>query len=810
MDYTEKIKSFDTIDDLKTAMLLDCHTGDMLSQRYCVRFIMLNNFNDYRQIAKFIGNDLKVENLDIESLAYGDDKTVTCEMLLEAIGDKTSSLLLTPFSELVRFYSEEKFRALLNQIILIENIHNTNRRIYVPVIGLHNRFSNFLRDFGRLEESAPIWQFYTKDDKVKVFVTKQKSFGSNQQDGCLRLSTMRDWLRFWKTSSPVAKILCTASPIVSHYHNSKPDSIFSFYSIDNSYQFITDYLEYAIPICYEEKEEMYWEKLLEKIYSLNMPNFSFTGFLIKNFNRTSFSDVEIVKLWGDKTKDSFDRWIIKKYIGNSATNDVNSYLSICIEETEDLSSPTEFFVIFTLRIFHLFTPVEQSKYSEERKQVMTTCQDLFRQYVPLSQQNILSEELTTMIKTEGSFASVKRYCCSVFDFEKRLFTSWYANEDETGLSLGMLQDYYPNLYSYLQPINSSLLGKHCEILCNYLQEYKRCKIQDVYSNEFADMLKTINKTEESFYDWFMSFNEENDLLNKACNFDGIEIDQVYWIDGLGVEFLPFFLNILKTTSFSPINVKVARTGLPSNTHLNAFEGKLIRKFGGLDEIAHQGLYQKYDTLIKELDCIEKIVKQIVADNEGITRNIAIVSDHGLSAMSRLVVSAKFSNDAKHEGRYIALDNNTYISDSEYIVTRNQKDGIQYKVALTHSSLKYKPTHEVHGGATPEEVLVPFLVISNNPKAKPIEYKISLLRDNVPLSNPIAEIDIMPVPKSVTININGKDYQMEKKKVWQFVIPNAKEGNLSFMVVPSGGIAKTFNLRVNGLGFSTISIFDDFD
>ena len=47
-------------------------------------------------------------------------------------------------------------------------------------------------------------------------------------------------------------------------------------------------------------------------------------------------------------------------------------------------------------------------------------------------------------------------------------------------------------------------------------------------------------------------------------------------------------------------------------------------------------------------------------------------------------------------------------------------------------------------------------------------------------------------------------------MWQFVIPNAKEGNISFMVVPSGGIAKTFNFRINGLGFSTTSIFDDFD
>jgi hypothetical protein len=34
------------------------------------------------------------------------------------------------------------------------------------------------------------------------------------------------------------------------------------------------------------------------------------------------------------------------------------------------------------------------------------------------------------------------------------------------------------------------------------------------------------------------------------------------------------------------------------------------------------------------------------------------------------------------------------------------------VALTHASLNTKPVREVHGGCTPEEILVPFIVISN--------------------------------------------------------------------------------------------------
>ena len=57
-----------------------------------------------------------------------------------------------------------------------------------------------------------------------------------------------------------------------------------------------------------------------------------------------------------------------------------------------------------------------------------------------------------------------------------------------------------------------------------------------------------------------------------------------------------------------------------------------------------------------------------------------------------------------------LDNEEIIEDSDYIRYKRGKDN--YKVALTHASLNNKPIREVHGGCTPEEILVPFIIISN--------------------------------------------------------------------------------------------------
>jgi hypothetical protein len=114
--------------------------------------------------------------------------------------------------------------------------------------------------------------------------------------------------------------------------------------------------------------------------------------------------------------------------------------------------------------------------------------------------------------------------------------------------------------------------------------------------------------------------------------------------------------------------------------------------------------------------VKNIFAQILTQSGETT--IAIVSDHGLTALSRLVDSKKYAAKASHEGRYIKLDSEETIEDTDYIRHKNRADN--FKVALTHASLNTKPIREVHGGCTPEEILVPFIVISNKKTARTIE------------------------------------------------------------------------------------------
>ena len=170
MEASEKIINFPSLEDLKVAISEDRSSKELLAQRYGVRFIMLNNFDDYREIVKFLTKELDVKQLEIESLLTGDDKWITIDMLRHAITNCSQSVIITPFSELARFYDENDFRGFFNDIILLEDLQNPLKRLYIPLIGLQNRFTDFLKSFGRIGESAPIWQCNTTPQKVLVYL----------------------------------------------------------------------------------------------------------------------------------------------------------------------------------------------------------------------------------------------------------------------------------------------------------------------------------------------------------------------------------------------------------------------------------------------------------------------------------------------------------------------------------------------------------------------------------------------------------------------------------------------------------------
>ena len=141
------------------------------------------------------------------------------------------------------------------------------------------------------------------------------------------------------------------------------------------------------------------------------------------------------------------------------------------------------------------------------------------------------------------------------------------------------------------------------------------------------------------------------------------------------------------------------------------------------------MYQYITTLKDELKIIQEIIHEIISESKKHLCTIAVVSDHGLSCLSRKAPSKKYDGKFEHEGRYIKAGDDA-LPDSDFIIHQNEEDGQKYKVALTHSSLSKVPTHQVHGGCTPEEILVPFILLSNKNVPTQIKHQVIVSQEDI--------------------------------------------------------------------------------
>ena len=815
MDATDKVIVFQLLDDLKQAISTDVMSHDVLAQRYCVRFIMMNNFDAFRELTKFLVMELGVKNFDLEKLALGQDKTIDIDTLSDAVLSLKVSSIVTPFSELARFFKDDEFKGFLNDIILSEDIARPHKRIYIPIIGLHNRFTDFLKSFGRIEESAPIWQYYTpKDDKVMVYVSKFKDYTIPDKLNICSLPTMHDWLSFWKKQAPKDKILCGASPILNRWPNSKPDSIFTFQQIDNSHEFITTFLEISLPIEYKENELVYWDELLQGIDKNAAQMFDFSRFVEDLFNRKSITVNEVLSFWAEDGTSAYCRWLLKAYALTYKSNELSGYMRDILQGIDDFGIANTLFINIAEQIFYM-TNAERLQNFDIRKDIMRSKCDLFRRLVPEEHQTWIKEHIIEIAQKDDSLSQAKRLCTATFDFEKALFLGWYIFRSDKDFGISSLKEYYPDLAGYLTPFDAVSTKVPASWAADYLEKYRSAKIADNYTYELKTILDKRNASADSFYNWYYSFLDSHVLLSEIRYGHDCSIDKIYWIDGLGAEFIPFIHYLLENSQSGYVTVfsQIARTTIPSNTHLNSFDvdNQILFKLSALDELAHDGHYQKYTTLIAELATVKAAIYKILDENKVGKHTIAIVSDHGLSAMSRKCESLKTDSKTKHEGRYVPLaDDCTMNSDFDFVVHENERDHKKYKVALRHQSLGTKPTHEVHGGATPEEVLVPFIVISNDDASKPLKYTVTPIDTKVPISEKKDAFKIIPEPQSAIVIFNGQEIDLSRNGMqWEGIFPNATEGKYYITVVPFRGKPSQFEIEFFGMGFSSCLDLDDF-
>lgn len=680
-----------TIDELLNAIKEDKNLpGEkaLIQQRYPVRFILFNDFSLFKEvIGKLCQNNINIKKIENE-LPFEDGWITRLDMkslIDNCIHDSNSDIVVSPFSEIIRFYDDADFTSFFKEVSMIEaNISNFNRRVYIPIIGLEHR----LTKFKNLLEGAVIWELLIdKPIQYPIYVTKDYKIAIPED--ITHIKTSKEWLELWRGNFPKKKILCSSSPILNNYKNSQPDTIFNFELIANEHDFLLKIFNLKSSIRYKESDNKYWQELLSQFQYLKSVNFMLDQFSLNHFNIIHFKHNDFIRLWFNH-KDDFSRWLLVRNF--EVQNNINSsYLGQIINHLDDFSNNT----LLELICFDIFQLDPNSDIVKERDKLLKFIH-LEGAPIPENISETLKSKITELLLSD--FSTALKLCSGTFEFEKELLINLYA---EGKIKVEQIQNAYPLLYEYLKETPELNLNNKQNWIIEYIDEYKKAKISNRYTDRIRKLINSKNKDEHSFFDWYTPIHTPQNVLSSYS------IDKFYWIDGLGVEWISLIYETIKKHKKLSIKFfEITKANLPSTTEKNTFPE--YEKKGDLDLFIHQNLYKYPKSIIAEINLVHTIFEDIISKIHNQT--IAIVSDHGLTSLSRLVDSKKFKFKDEHEGRCAAVSENFNKSSEDYIIYKHSNS--KYIVALKHASIGDKPIREVHGGCTPEEVLIPTIIISD--------------------------------------------------------------------------------------------------
>lgn len=755
-------EAFDDFDKLIQAVLHDrtfVGEGSATADRFPVRFVLFDNFRDCCVFVEELMQlgDIQIQRIEDWMDYEYPDTMISHKRLADKIKDliqnqPTKYRVVMPFSELARFYNNHpekaEFNTLINTVKGFDSLtggYAQRQRVYIPIVGLEGKMQQF-----REYTQSFIWYYRNPDHQIdyRLILTDNTTYGVQGLDNIYSIAnTVTDWLGFWKYPELREKIICTSHSIFSHADYAQPDNAFSYCVCTNAYEFLTKGLKLDVScIEYREEESVFWEMLAKRI---NISHFNFEQFFNEQFGIHKLEDYNIFfKQWFEH-KDTFMRWLLAKYYTYKFCD--QGYICRVLKHMESYTD-TSLAQYMARSIFSLDDPIQ---YLEQREMGLRIAAENGVE-LPLETQHQVVEAIQHIADTKGVLSAIT-YLGTHSYAERQLIIDWYKSGK---IDKDQLRNLYPDLYYYLGKTNAT--SEELWIL-DYIDQYKEAKVKNEYTSTIQHYIAEKNANELTHFRWSNKFKHTRSLLNNRS-----DIQHYFWIDGLGLDWLPFIEQIVKEMEPEGYYVNeayVASSMLPTRTDINRDEivklscGLGFDKIGDLDEVAHScRTYPDY--IIDDLTMMRRELEKMLKAHAG--EKIAIVSDHGMTYLSQLCDGYNLKGfKSDHWGRVVEYSGKGFpVKDDKYLVLDNNKT----ICALRHESLaaKIPVGMGAHGGATPEEELVPVIIIS--PEKHVATWTASQKSYEIEEANPVFSVEIYGLSDKDMpwLEYNGKLYKMQGK------------------------------------------------
>jgi len=757
------LKTFSNFEELLWTVHADRNIegeGASTANRFPVRFVLFDNFRD---CCMFVEDISHLPNINIQRLEdWMDEEYPDVFMPHDKLARKILQLIranpseyriIMPFSEMARFYDNKEkleFDALISTVKGFDTEKEGfkhKQRIYIPIVGQEGKMQHF-----RDDSQSFIWYYHNTDRQLdyRLIMTNGTTYGVQGLDSKYNIaSTLTEWLGYWKYPELKQNIISTSKSIFAHKDYAEPDNAFVFCKCKNAYQFLTNGLKLDVDcIPYNEDEKVYWDMLATKV---NINNFRFEQFFNEQFGIYNLADYKVFFETWFKHKEPFMRWLLAKYYVQKFCD--KGYICRVLQHLEGYSD-TEFAEVLALTIFSL---EEQESYIEERQEGLKQGAKNGIE-LTLDVQVRLINKITT-IEGKTGIQSAKKYISCLSFAEKKHIIEWYRDGK---ISKEDLLELYPDLFYYL---GKTIASAEDTWVLDYMDKYKEAKVKNDYTEDVNNYILTKNQNSVEHFKWANKFSTTRTILSNRS-----DIQCYLWIDGLGVDWIPFISQIVKeheSEEYYLNEAYIATAKVPTRTDINkadiqSLSGGLFEKKGDLDEIAHSCRpYPKF--IVDDLETIRKTIHKFLLEHPGL--KIAIVSDHGISYLSQLRPGYNLKGyKSDHYGRVAqtsAQSKTSVVTDDKYDIIKMPDNKTIYLCALRHESLMAKIPEGMgcHGGCTPEEQLVPVMIIS--PEKNVATWRASLKSFEVEEANPVVVYEIVGLDASHTpfIEYNNKNYSL---------------------------------------------------
>lgn len=365
-----------------------------------------------------------------------------------------------------------------------------------------------------------------------------------------------------------------------------------------------------------------------------------------------------------------------------------------------------------------------------------------------------------------------------------------------------LADVLPVLADYLAPLPD---GAGPPGLAGYIRAFRGARLR----NEMTEELAALQADLLSGAATLPHAGDTRDAILREPGMPG----RTFWLDGFGVEWLGVAEAALRRAGMA-FRTCVGRANLPTVTEANRGWEHPDDKTGELDHLGHDPSYAFPASFLRQLEAAEDFVRRRIGGLRGgafgaDVRSVVLTGDHGLTpaVLHPAERTAPEGFEILRGGRALRrLDPDAPWPDGVAV----HGDRCHISGAGRFRGRQGAPRGTIHGGASPEEIFVPVIILNPEepaaarkdappPAAVPTSWPESLVLS--PMGTADVLVGLSGPATGIRLEWNGGGAEPADIRNGEalFRVPGLRLGRTAFAIRIGGRTVKTFEADVRGGG-----------